>query len=404
MAVAGKPIVLVGGRIAQRPFNGGGPWVRLGWVLGLRRLGLQAYLVDHLESWRCVDEAGEAASLEESVNLAYFERVVESFGLTATSALVCDDGAPIFGMSRQDLLELAESADLLINIAGAVRWPELLRRVRRKAYIDLDPGFTQLAHAQGKLSLDDHDFLFTHGGNVGAAGCRIPTAGLSWLPVSHPVVLSEWPISPGDDPTRFTTVAALFASARGWPSDGRLGSASKAAELAKIAELPLQLPYTFEIALRTRDSRVSLGVRGGADVEEERLHLDRLEQCRWRIVDPYDVAADPHAYRSYIRASGAELSVAKGIFVETGSGWFSDRTAYYLASGKPALVQDTGFGGSIPVGSGLLAFRTLDDAIAGAEAIASDYESHCRAARSLAEQHFNSDKVISQFLDEVGVA
>ena len=118
-------------------------------------------------------------------------------------------------------------------------------------------------------------------------------------------MLSEWPISPEGDSTRFTTVAAGFASARGWPSDGRLGSASKAAELLKIVELPLRLPYTFEIALRTSNSRVSLGARGGIDVEEERLHLDRLEQCRWRVVDPYDVAADPHAYRSYIQASGA---------------------------------------------------------------------------------------------------
>jgi hypothetical protein len=351
-----------------------------------------------------VDEAGEAVSPEASVNLAYFERVVDSFDLGANTALVCDDGDPIFGMSREDLLELAESAHLLVNIAGAVRWPELLRRVRRKAYVDLDPGFTQQAHAQGKLALDDHDLLFTHGANIGAAGCPIPTSGLSWRPIGHPVVLSEWPVSRGGDSTRFTTVAALFASARGWPSDGRLGSASKAAELLKIVELPLRLPYTFEIAVRTRDSRVSVAARGGVEVEEERVHLDRLQQCGWRVLDPYEVAADPFAYRSYIQGSGAELSVAKGIFVTTGSGWFSDRTAYYLASGKPALVQDTGFGRVIPVESGLLAFRTLDEAIAGAEEIASDYERHCRAARALAEEHFDSDRVLSRFLDDVGIA
>jgi hypothetical protein len=136
----------------------------------------------------------------------------------------------------------------------------------------------------------------------------------------------------------------------------------------------------------------------------EQRDLSLLRQYGWRIVDPKVSASDPLSFRRYVQGSGAEFSVAQGIYVETNSGWFSDRTTRYLASGKPALVQDTGFSRNIPVGEGLLAFRTLDEAVAGAERIARDYENHCRAARALAEEYFDSDKVLSKLVEEIGIA
>jgi hypothetical protein len=132
--------------------------------------------------------------------------------------------------------------------------------------------------------------------------------------------------------------------------------------------------------------------------------LDALQAHGWRIVDPRAVAADPLAFRQYVQDSGAEFSVAQGIYVETSSGWFSDRTVRYLASGKPVLVQDTGFGHTLPVGEGLLAFRSLDEAVAGAEEIVRNYAHHCRAARVLAEEYFASDHVLGRLLEEVDVA
>ena len=127
-----------------------------------------------------------------------------------------------------------------------------------------------------------------------------------------------------------------------------------------------------------------------------------LRHHGWQVVDPRAVASDPVAFRRYVQASGAELSAAQGIYVDTGSGWFSDRTVRYLASGKPALVQDTGFSRNLPVGEGLLAFSTLPEAIAGIERIAADYEHHCRAARKLAEMFFDSEKVLGKLLEEIG--
>src|SRR5204862_5978638 len=127
-----------------------------------------------------------------------------------------------------------------------------------------------------------------------------------------------------------------------------------------------------------------------------------LREHRWRLADPKAVAGTPDAFRRYVQESGAEFSVAQGIYAETNSGWFSDRTVRYLASGKPALVQDTGFGRHFPVGEGLVPFRTLDEAVAGAERILRDYPNHCRAARALAEDYFDSDKVLGKLLEDIG--
>jgi hypothetical protein len=154
-------------------------------------------------------------------------------------------------------------------------------------------------------------------------------------------------------------------------------------------ELPERIPAVFELAL---------DIHPGDAADRE-----ALETHGWRIVDPRPVSADPDRFRSYVNGSGAEFSVAQGIYVEAGTGWFSDRTVRYLAAGKPALVQDTGFSGNYPTGEGLVPFKTLDDAVEGARQIGSDYERHSRTARELAERYFDSDKVLARFLEEAGI-
>ena len=188
-------------------------------------------------------------------------------------------------------------------------------------------------------------------------------------------------------PERFTTIAS-WRGPYGPVEYGGKRFGLKVHEFRKFIELPERAKQTFEIALDIHP----------AD-EQDRIALGRHG---WQLVDPRSVAADPAAFRRYVQTSGAELSVAQEIYVDTGSGWFSDRTVRYLASGKPALVQDTGFSRNLPVGEGLLAFSTLQEAIAGVERIAADYEHHCRAARELAETFFDSEKVLSQFMKEIG--
>jgi hypothetical protein len=294
------------------------------------------------------------------------------------------------GLSVKELIDVAEGADLLVNISGHLTLDALKPRFRARAFIDLDPGYTQFWHAQGLAEerLRDHHAYFTVGENIGRPGCGVPTNGIAWRPIRQPVVLDEWPVRTHED-MRFTTVASWRGPyGRVTTDDGRtLGL--KAHEFRKFVTLPMMTGHDFEIAL---------------DVDPaDRQDIDALRHHDWRVVDPQSVAGDPFAFRRYIQESAAECSVAQGIYVETRTGWFSDRTVRYLASGKPALVQDTGFAGTYPAGRGLVAFRTVDEAARGADLIMRDYEAHARAARAIAEHWFDSDRVLTDLLRRMGV-
>ncbi len=383
--------IVVGGAIANKFLNGGEAWVRLSWVLGLKKLGFSVYLVEQISRESCVDATGAVTTFENSANLAYFNHVVEQFGLSGSAALIYENGERIHGLTYTELLEVGDFADLLVNITGHLTLEPLMRRLRRKAYIDLDPGFTQFWHAAGSAGarLSGHDFYFTVGENIGTPVCSIPTGEIRWRPTRQPVVLSDWPVSYEGGRDRFTTVATWRGS-YGPVQYGGKSFGLKVHEFRKFLELPERVQQTFEIALDIHPA------------EEKDLAL--LHRHGWQLVDPKVAAPDPAAFRRYVQKSGAEFSVAQGIYVETESGWFSDRTVRYLASGKPALVQDTGFSRNLPVGYGLVPFRTLEQAIAGAKRIARDYERHSRAARDLVEACFDSDRVLGQFIEEVDVA
>jgi hypothetical protein len=381
-------VALVGGALANKPHNGGNAWTRLTWLLGLRRLGFDVYFAEQIAPEACIDAAGNPAPFEESANAAVFRRVLRAFGFGDRAALVC--GERTVGLSHGELRDVAAAADLLVNISGHLTLGLLKDGLRRKVYFDDDPGFTQFWHAAGDAGsrLEGHDFYFTVGANVGTPGCPIPTGGVHWRPTRPLVVLDEWPAC-RSEPNRFTTVAS-WRGAYGPVEYQGQKFGLKVHEFRKFVELPRRAAQTFEIALDIHPA--------------DHADRDQLARNGWRLADPRAVVADPDAYRQYVQASGAEFSAAQGVYVQTQSGWFSDRTACYLASGKPALVQNTGFGRTLPTGDGLVPFRTLDEAAAGAARIAADYERHSRAARALAEEYFDSDKVLARLLGEVGLA
>lgn len=389
MAQGSAPTVVVAGALANKPGNGGEAWVRLGWVLGLQRLGFDVCFVEQLSPGACVDLTGAAAPVDSSHNLAFFRTVVDRFGLASSSSLIYDNGEEVYGLAHDDLLARAASAVALFNISGHLTYEPLLRRLPVKVYVDLDPGFTQFWHASGQpLGLEAHDVHLTVGGNVGTDASPIPTSGIHWRPVRPPVVLDEWVPGTGGDRDRFTTVGSWRGAFGPVTWDGHTFGL-KVHEFRKLAELPLQAPGTFEIALAIH----------AADASDKAM----LEGHGWRLVDPRQVAADPDAFRAYVQASGAEFSVAQGIYVETHSGWFSDRTAAYLAAGRPALVQDTGFSRTLPTGEGLVCFSTIEEAVAGAREIVGDYDRHRRAARALAETYFDSAVVLRALLADLGL-
>jgi hypothetical protein len=384
------PTILVSGAMANKHLNGGEAWVRLNWVLGLRKLRCQVYFVEQIRSDTCVDDAGAPTAFEQSANLRYFDHVVRWFGMEQTASLICDEGRQVHGLRYADLLKAAGRADLLINISGHLRLAAILGRVRRKVYVDVDPGFTQFWHAQGieGAALEGHDVYLTIGENVGMPACSIPTSGIAWQPHRPFVVLDQWPVCPDGDPNRFTTVGAWRGPFGPVEHEGRRFGL-KVHEFRKLITLPQRAPQTFEIALSIDPA--------------DRADLEALQSGGWHLVEPREVAGDPLAFRRYVQGSGGEFSAAQGIYVDTQCGWLSDRTVHYLASGKPALVQDTGFSRNYPVGDGLVPFRTLDEAVAGAGRIAQEYAHHSRAARRLAEAYFDSDRVLRDVMGRVGI-
>ena len=382
--------VVVSGALANKPGNGGNAWTRLSWVLGFKQLGFDVTFVEEIPSTACVDWAGHPVAFEESSNLMFFQEVVNYFKLEGSAALVCDDGQCTWGMNRGALEDVAEDADLLFNMSGHLQGS--LRRIfRRSAFFDDDPGFTQFWWAQGNAGarLEGHQYWFTIGENLGLRSCSIPTGGIPWRITRVPVTLAEWPVAPARERARFTTVAT-WRGPYGPVHYGGHTYGLKVHEFRKFMDLPGRVPFQFELALDI----------GAAEVND----LEALNRNGWQLVDPRHVAGGPLEFQRYIQSSGAEFSVAQGVYVATGSGWFSDRSIRYLASGKPVLVQDTGFSRNYPVGEGLVPFSTPEQAAAGAERIARDYDRHARAARALAEEYFDARAVVTRVCEDVGIA
>jgi hypothetical protein len=363
--------------------------VRLSWIRGLQELGLDVWFVEQIAAATCVDADGAPAPFARSENRRYFDAVMAEFGLTQRASLLHEDGGEASGPPLSELAGVAAEADLLVNISGHLQLPALTRRFRRKAYVDLDPGFTQFWHADGWAGLAGHDSYFTVGENIGEPGCEIPTGGIDWHPVPPPVVLADWPPAPAGDFGSFTTVGSWRGPFGAIERDGRTYGL-KVHEFRKVIELPTMVPLRFELAL---------DIYPGDDRDRE-----ALEANRWHLIRPAEAVRGPLEFRRFVQASGAEFSVAQGIYVDTHSGWFSDRSVRYLASGRPALLQDTGFSRNYPVGEGLVAFGTLEEAAAGARRIAAGYEAHRAAARALAEERFDAAKVLPRFLAQAGVS
>jgi hypothetical protein len=272
---------------------------------------------------------------------------------------------------------------------GFLQDEEVLGAASRRVFLDIDPGFGQMWR---ELKLADifsgHDDYVTVGTNVGHDGSLVPTCGINWITTVPPVVLEYWPACPAKMSGKFTSVISWRGPFGPIEFRGRTYGL-RVHEFRKFVELPSRTTSSFELALDIHS--------------DETRDLMLLEQNGWNLVDPASVARSPQDYQSYIQNSKAEFGVAKNMYVDTRGGWISDRTVCYLASGKPALVQDTGIRDIYPTGEGLLVFSDMEEALDGVERICSDYDRHAKAARDIAEEYFDSDKVLRQLLTKLGV-
>ncbi len=363
--------VVVAGALARRLDQGGHVWFLLQYVRGLQRLGWDVVVVDRVDPGS--DDAARAAGA-----------LLDGLGLAGRWAVLVDGTDRSAGLSRRALGRLLDGADLLIDVMGYLDDPALADRCRTRVFLDCDPGFPQLWDELGWASLlEGHDVFVTVGTNIGGPDCTVPTRGRRWIPTLPPVLLEAWPALP-PAPGRVSTVASWRGPFGPIERDGeRLGL--RVHGFRPLVGVAGWSPWPVELAL-------AIDPWDGDD-------LAGLHAAGWRTVDPREVAATPDAYRRYVQGSSAELSVAKELYVATRSGWFSDRSACYLASGRPVVTQDTGCT-LLPSGAGLCTFDDADGAVAALEAVADDLAGHSRAARALAEEHLDSDRVLGRLVAE----
>lgn len=381
--------VVVAGSLAQKPRQGGHTWQFLQYLLGFRRLGWDVLFLDRLEPDMCSDEAGRPCRVEESVNLRYFLTVMNRFGLDGAFSLDYHDGERCWGLPRKDVLAQQRRSAFLLNVMGFLVDEELLGAAPRRIFLDTDPGFGQMWHDLNQADLfHGHDDYVTIAENIGQNECGIPSCGLDWITWRQPIVLAEWPQQNGNCGESFTSIGSWRGPYAPIEHRGKTYGL-RAHEFRKFIQLPRASQQRFEVALDIHSA--------------ETKDLELLKDNGWSLADPTVVASDPWVYRKYIQQSLAEYTATKGIYVDTHSGWFSERTICYLASGKPALVQDTGIRDIYPTGEGLLVFSDMDEALDGVERICSDYDRQAKAARAIAEEYFDSDKVLRQLLNKLGV-
>jgi len=365
--------ILLSGMVAGDPRQGGASWAVLQYVAGLRSLGHDVVVVEPVDPAK-LDPAGATGRYFRGLPL-----------LDDRAALLARGGRDTLGLPYAALERFAAGADLLVNVSGMLRDERLLEPIPTRLFLDLDPGFNQVWEETGEqMGIDRHTHCATVGGGVGREGCPIPTCGRDWIHTLPPVALDHWPVeqaAPRWD---------AFTSVGHWRSYGSIehegiAYGQRAHSMRELFELPRRAAASFQLAL---------GIH-----PDERDDLTALRAHGWTLLDPLEVAGSPERYAEFVRGSKAELSIAKSGYVASRSGWFSDRSACYLASGRPVVAQETGFSDFLPCGEGLLAFTATAGAAEAVAAVEEDLARHGRAARALAEEHLDARKVLPRLLE-----
>ena len=366
--------ILFAGIIARYPF-GGVTWCSLMYLLGLRALGHEVFYIE--DTGECVyDPDQNTRATDPSYGTSYIHNALEPFGLGDRWAFVNYDGS-YHGRTADDVRQYCADADLFLNLSGGSWfWRDEYARIPHKAFIDSDPAFTQLAIAKAEPWYVEFfrrfDRLFTFGANIGTSASPVPVGSFHWHHTWQPVTLEHWR-SEAQPRNRFTTVMT-------WQIESFTDvGGNKDQEFVRFIDLPSRTTQRFELAING----------------PQKL----LREHGWNTIDAMGASRTLWDYRGFIQRSKAEFGVAKHTYVATRSGWFSDRTECYLAAGRPALVQDTGWTAHLPSGDGLLSFSNLDEAVGGIERINADYAHHATRALDIAREHFDARVVLTRLLE-----
>ena len=385
--------IVVTGLIGQYAF-GGVTWDYMQYVLGFRALGHEVWYLEDTSAW-AYDPVKQEPSADCSHNTGYLERVMKEFDLGDRWIYRNGADGQYHGVGDPGLAEeVLKSADVLANVSGACWLREPTAAIPMKLFLDGDPMFTQISLATDPGSeyaarVASHERHFSFGMNVGNLGCDVPTAGLNWRPTVQPVSLDWWsktlmPPGAGHIADGAWTTVMNWASYPPKEFEGRTYG-QKDIEFERFFDLPELTEEKFVLAM-------------GQGVGQKRPTAT-LEEKGWTIIEPDVHIPDYASYHDFLTNSKGEWSIAKNGYVRSKSGWFSCRSACYLAAGKPVVVQDTGWTDHLPSGDGVLAFRTPEEAAEALETIASNYEYHCLEARAYAEKHFDAAKVCAELLE-----
>ena len=393
MIVAGPKRIVVLGMMTKMPFPGA-VWQTLHYLVGFERLGFEVYYVEahgvapkNLMDTDTPDRGVQAAS--------FIDQVMRRFGFEHRWAYHARHaGERVYGLDEGELQRLYATADLIINLhGGTVPLPEHAA-TGRLVYVETDPVQIQIQLAQNRADtiayLEPHCAFFTFGENYGRPGCGLPVSDrFQFRPTRQPVVLDFWKhqTPPG---SAFTTIGNWKQHGRDVRFQGDVYRWSKHHEFLKFVDLPGRSGTSFELAL------------SASSIDQD--HRKLLERSGWRVTDALQFSGDLAAYQQFIVGSRGEFTVAKDQNIRLRTGWFSDRSATYLAAGRPVVTQDTGFGDFLPTGNGLFAFSTMDEAASAVAHIEGDFASHSRAAESVAREYFAHDVVLVDLLNQLGSA
>jgi hypothetical protein len=389
--------IIVTGLVGLYPV-GGVAWDYFQYVIGLLKLGHDVYYHEDTWSWPYQPvEKQNTSEAKYSVEFIrnFFDRYLpELKGHWHYLHLHKDS----FGMTRIQFDRIAKTADLFINISGNCLIPENLSSSCIKVFLDSDPGYNQIMLSEKLLwsenveqwveNVRSHDQYFTYAENIHGLDCIIPKLDLNWKTTRMPIVMDLWK----DDFQRIGYDEALWTTIMTWNAfKGKLiyrgkEYKSKDAEFEKIKGLPGKCSARFEIGVGGKNAPVN-----------------ELRRNGWQVIDGPEATLTPEKYHNFILSSRGEFSIAKNVYVEMKTGWFSCRSICYMAAGKPVVLQDTGFSRYIPTGKGVIAFSTLDEAVEAIKNVESDYEAHCQAARQIAKEYFSAEVVLKDLLNKIGL-
>ena len=382
---------IVTGMIASYPV-GGVLWDYGQYALGLERLGFEVWYLEDT-GWQVYDPTKGEYGEDCAYSVAFLERSLAALSPTLGKRWHFRnmDGRT-FGLDAKSFADVLADADLFLNVSGGTLLRDEYLPCRRKVLIDSDPGWNHFRNYprwdanpgwQGTHGYRAHDFFFTYAERLGRPDCVLPSLGLPWQPTRPPVVLDCWQARPPGE--KWTTVMTWKNFQETIEHQGiRYGT--KEMEFGKVQAVPTRACAKFEVAT------------GGAEVPS-----DEWRALGWSVIEAAGISATADDYQRYIEGSRGEFSVAKNVYAATRSGWFSCRTVCYLAAGRPAVVQDTGFSDFLPTGQGLLAFSNLEEAARGVAAVESDYPAHQKAAREVAAKYFDSKVVLGDLLKRIGL-